>query len=187
MAHSAPACDSEGDVQVLENSIIVHHCCPGAGHHYHLLHVDAPDHYLLVSSVRGYRDHGGYDNHGDVGPRSSGLLAPRSRDVVRKHDVGNDSCCLTRVVLLGGCSDGRGDRRCREVEGTIDITSWRSTLDSTLFVSTDFGLCIEKNPASLQVVLPGLVDKTPGLDDLGKERGGQPQASVGNGFTLCIA
>ena len=55
----------------------------------------------------------------------------------------------------------------RLVNRTIDITSWRSTLDFTLFASMDFGLCVEKNPASLQVVLPGLVDMTPGLGDLG--------------------
>jgi hypothetical protein len=36
---------------------------------------------------------------------------------VKRHNVGNDSRYLARVVLLGGHSDGRGDRRCREVEG----------------------------------------------------------------------
>jgi hypothetical protein len=70
-----------------------------------------------VSAARGYRDRGGYDDHGDVGPRSSDLLAPCSRNVVKTRDVGNDSRCLACVVLLGGRSDDRGDRRCREVDG----------------------------------------------------------------------
>ena len=117
MGYLAPVSDFEDDVRVLKSSVVIHHCCPGANPHYHRRHVDVLDQYRPASAVRDRRGRGGCDDYHGVGLRSSGLLALRSRDVMKKHDVGIDSRCLARVVLLGSHSDGRGDRRCREVEG----------------------------------------------------------------------
>jgi hypothetical protein len=39
---------------------------------------------------------------------------------VKRRDAGNDFRCLARVVLLGGHSNGHGDRWCREVEEWLD-------------------------------------------------------------------
>jgi hypothetical protein len=48
------------------------------------------------------------------------------------------------------------------VNGTIDITSWRNTLNPTLFAGASFGAGVEENLAVLQSMFPSFVDRAPG-------------------------
>ena len=119
MGHSASVYDSEDDARVLGNPLVVHHCCSGADLRHRHRHGGVRDQYRPASAVRDHRVHGGCGGYHGLGSRSGVLLALRSLDVVKRDDVGNDSRCLARVVLLGGHLNGHGDRWCRGVEGWL--------------------------------------------------------------------
>ena len=91
MSHSAPACDSEDDVWVLGNPVVVHLCCPGVDLRHRHRYGGIFDQYRPASTVRDHHVRGGY--HG-LGSRSGVLLALRSLDVVKRHNAGNGFRCL---------------------------------------------------------------------------------------------
>ena len=117
MSHLVPGYEYEDDVQVLENPFVAHRCCPDGDLRRRHLFGGVLDQSRPASAVRDHRVRGGY--HG-LGSRSGVLLTPCSLDVVKRRDVGNDFHCLARIVLLGGHSNGHGDRWCHEVEGWLD-------------------------------------------------------------------
>ncbi len=120
MSDLVPGYDYEDDVRVLENPVVAHRCCPNADPHHHHHYGGVLHQYRPASTVRDRCDRGGCGGYHSLGFRSGVLLALRSRDVARSHDVRNGFRCHERVVLLGGHSDGHGDRWCREVEGWLD-------------------------------------------------------------------
>ncbi|BAD73129.1 hypothetical protein [Oryza sativa Japonica Group] len=116
MGHLALVCDSKDDVRVLGNPVVVHRCHPGADLRHRHRYGGVLDLYRPASVVRDHRARGSCGSYHGLGSRSVVLLALRSLDVVKRDDVGNNSRCLARVVLLGGHSNGHGDRWCRGVE-----------------------------------------------------------------------
>ncbi len=110
-----------GDVgRVLENPVVVSRCCLGADLHHHRHYYDVLDQYRPVPAVRDRCDRGGCGGYHGLGLRLNDLLDLRYRDAVKRYDAGNSSRCLLCVMPLGGHSGDRGDRRCREVEGSLD-------------------------------------------------------------------